>query len=247
MREHGLRGRAALVTGASSGIGRAIALALGAAGAGIVLIGRDRRRLDEASARARALGAPDVAAIAVDLTHDDGVHALSERILADIPVLDILVHSAGAYYRGSVATAPVEELDKQYMANLRAPILLTRCLLPHLLANRADIVFINSSQGHGEVTRPNTGAFAATQHGLRAFAEALRLETGEHDIRILTMHLGRTATPRQADIFAMEGRPYAPEKLMQPEDVAETVLAALCLPRRAEITSIHMRPAVKSY
>lgn len=244
MGDRSLRGRVALVTGASSGIGRAIALALGSAGAGVILVGRNWRRLDEAAAQARELGASDAAAFAVDLTEDNDLRALAARVLADFSALDILVHSAGAYDRGPIATAPVEDLDRQYMVNVRGPFLLTQLLLTHLAEKgAADVVFINSSQGLA--AQPNTGAFAATQHGLRALADSLRAEMSERGIRVLSVHLGRTATPRQAQVFAAEGRPYAPEKLMQPEDVAKMVVTALCLPRRAELVSMSMRAALK--
>jgi NAD(P)-dependent dehydrogenase (short-subunit alcohol dehydrogenase family) len=104
-------------------------------------------------------------------------------------------------------------------------------------------VFINSSQGLA--ASPGVGQYAAAKHGLRAVADSLRGEVNDRGTRVLSVHVGRTATPMQERIFAMEGRAYAPERLMQPEDVGQVVLAALVLPRTAEMTSVSIRPALK--
>jgi NAD(P)-dependent dehydrogenase (short-subunit alcohol dehydrogenase family) len=221
-----LAGRRALVTGASSGIGRAIALALGAAGAELVLAGRDRARLEDV---ARAAGA--ARAVAGDLTRKEDSEALASAAAGT----GILVHSAGLYARGDDPGT----FEAQLQANLVAPYRLTHLLLGGL----EDLVFINSSQGLA--ASPGIGQFAATQHGLRAVADALRGEVNARGIRVLTVHVGRTATPRQERIFALEGRAYTPEKLMQPEDVAQVVLCALALPRTAEMTTVSIRPMQK--
>jgi NADP-dependent 3-hydroxy acid dehydrogenase YdfG len=91
------------------------------------------------------------------------------------------------------------------------------------------------------------GQYASTQHALRAIADALRAEVNSDGVRVLTVYLGRTATARQARIFQLEGRRYSPDLLMQPDDVAQMVMAALLLPRTAEVTEIRMRPLIKSY
>jgi NADP-dependent 3-hydroxy acid dehydrogenase YdfG len=128
---------------------------------------------------------------------------------------------------------------------VRGPYLLTQALLPLLRACHGQIVFVNSTVGLE--ARAGVGQYASTQHALRAIADALRAEVNPDGVRVLSVYLGRTATARQARIFRLEGRPYAPELLIQPEDVAEMVLATLRLPRTAEVTEIRMRPLVKSY
>jgi NADP-dependent 3-hydroxy acid dehydrogenase YdfG len=101
-------------------------------------------------------------------------------------------------------------------------------------------VFINSSVIMR--TRANVGQFAATQHSLKAIADSLREEVNPDQVRVLSVFPGRTASPRQAIIHEMEGKPYHPERLMQPEDVAGVVINALSLPRSAEVTDISLRP-----
>jgi short-subunit dehydrogenase len=240
-----LTGRVALVTGASGDIGGAIALALGRCGASLLLLGRDEARLEEIALRGRSIAGTTVGTYAVDLVDDRQVEGLARELGARGQNLDILVHAAGAYERGEVAEAPVERLDRQYEVNLRAPYVLTQSLLPFLRRNGGDIVFINSSQAQSPGR--GLGAYAATHHGRSALAESLRAEVNEAGIRVLSMFLGRTAGRCQEAVFSAEGRPYAPEKLMQPEDVAEMVAAALCLARHAEVMSMAIRPALKSY
>jgi NADP-dependent 3-hydroxy acid dehydrogenase YdfG len=90
--------------------------------------------------------------------------------------------------------------------------------------------------------RPDVGQYAASKHALRAVADSLRDEVNPSCIRVQSVYLGRTATPMQAAIHAAEGKPYQPELLIQPEDVASTIIHAVGLPRTAEITEISMRP-----
>ena len=240
-----LQDRVALVTGASGGIGAAIATALGQRGAQLLLIGRDQKRLNQTAVRASISGQPTPEKFAIDLTKDDDLTALSATIAQRFGVLDILVHSAGEYERGKTAEMPIAQLDRQYQANLRAPYLLTQLLLPLVSRKGGDIVFINSTQGI--TAGPDVGAYAATQHGMKALADSLRSEINDAGVRVLSVFLGRTATARQERVFLAEGRPYVPDNLLRPEAVAEMVATALCLERSAEVVSMTLRPSLKSY
>jgi NADP-dependent 3-hydroxy acid dehydrogenase YdfG len=234
-----------VVTGASSGIGRAIALQLVIDGATVLAIGRDESRL--ASLAKEADGPGSLLAERLDLTDDAAREAFAAAFLSEHGRLDHLVHSAGSYVRAPVADSSVTDFDAQYAANVRAPFALTRALLPALhIAGRtrgADIIVINSSQGVRATG--GTSQFAATQHAMRAVADSLRDEVNAHGIRVCSIHLGRTATPRQEAIYAFEGRVYRPELLVQPDDVAEVVVAVLALSPTAEVTEVHLRPAKK--
>ena len=234
-----LKGQVAVVTGASGGIGGAIATALAAQGATVYLVGRNA---DKLNALAQTLNAE---AHVADLTKDDDITALAAHVRAAHSKLDILVHSAGAIAHGKLETESVSVLDAQYAANVRGPYLLTQSLLPLLKQPRGQIVFINSSAGL--MARPNAGQFSATQHAFKALADSLRDEVNGDSVRVLSVFPGRTATPRIEALHAKEGRPYAPEVLLQPEDVASVVVNALTLPWTAEVTNIHIRPMMKSY
>jgi short-subunit dehydrogenase len=239
---HVLAGQTAVVTGASSGIGRAIALALAESGVSLCLIGRQLERLQAVADIARKT-APQVHCYPTDLTIDADIHRLHQQLAADVDGLDLLIHSAAVLGFGKVLTAPVEDLDWHYQSNVRAPYLLTQTLLPRLIARQGQIVFMNSS-----ITlraAPNASHYAATKHALKAFADALRAEVNPDQVRVITIFPGRTATPRQAKIYEEEGKVYDPERLIQPEDVATIVVDALSWTRSAEVTEIHVRPFMK--
>jgi len=111
-----------------------------------------------------------------------------------------------------------------------------------LIASQSQVVFINSIVG---VTTRADVCHAATQHALKAVADSLRHEVNPQSVRVLTLHPGRTATPRQATIHTPEGKEYRPERFMRPGDVAAMVLSVLRLSRTAEVTDISMRPFLR--
>jgi NADP-dependent 3-hydroxy acid dehydrogenase YdfG len=196
-------------------------------------------------ASAIAIGGPgEIIPARVDLTDDDARMALVAG-LSDGPRVDLLIHSAGAYSRGDHVDAPIRDLDVLYSSNVRAPYALIQELLPVLRAGGGDIVVVNSTQGIR--VSGGVGQFAATQHAMRAITDSLREEVNADGIRVCSIHLGRTATPRQKVLFAKEGRQYVPHLLVQPADVAEVLVTVLALPTNAEVTEIHLRPANKSY
>ena len=231
-----LTGRTALVTGASSGIGRAIAEGLDAYGARVALVGRRAETLRKVEAERAEI-------VVADLTSDEALGAAADECLRRLDGLDVLVHSNGIHLAGALEDATADDLDRLYAANVRAPFLLTKLLLPALRESAGQIVFVNSSTGLEP--RPSVGLFSASQHALRAIADVLRDEVNADGIRVLNVYPGRTATRRQERIFRDEGREYEPDRLLQPEDVASIVIEALTAPRTAEVTEIRIRPLLK--
>jgi len=235
-------GRIAVVTGASSGIGKAIALGLAAQEATLCLVGRKLATLEVVAESARAI-ASQVLCYRADLTLDEDIRELTARLQQDFGYIDILIHSAGVISLGQLKVAPVEDFDWQYRINVRAPYALTKALLPMLRSRWGQIVFINSSVGLG--AKANVGQYAATKHALKAIADSLREEVNVDGLRVSSVFVGRTATRMQEAVHEMEGRVYRPERLMRPEDVATVVINILSLPRSAEVTDIIMRPLAK--
>ncbi len=229
----------AVVTGAGSGIGRAIALELAALGVDLWLIGRRVEALEATAVEARGRGG-QAWTCALDIRSDVDLRRFRDQLRKAGDGLDLLVHSAGAHFVGAVADAPVAELDEQYHVNLRGPYVLTQLLLPLLRGRRGQIVFVNSSAGLE--ARAHVGAYAATKHALKALADALRQEVNADGIRVVSVYPGRTATPLQEAIHAQDGIPYFPERLLQASDVAAAVVHAIEMERTAEITDIRVRP-----
>jgi NADP-dependent 3-hydroxy acid dehydrogenase YdfG len=235
--------RVAVVTGASSGIGRAVALALARAGVSQLLVGRDRDRLAQCVSAAQAF-APTTGAT-LDLTSEIDIDALAELARNDAGMLDVLVHSAGTIRQSTLEQGGVDALDAQYAINVRAPYVLTQKLRAPLVAAKGQIVFVNSSAGLS-ASRSDIAPYAASKHALKAIADSIRAEMNPYGVRVLSVYPGRTATPMQEAVFRHEGRPYDPTRLLQPDDVASIVLAALELPRTAEVTDISIRPMTPS-
>lgn len=234
--------RTALITGAGTGIGKAIALALAARGASLWLVGRTAATLDDVAKAARATGGSAHTLVA-DLTRDDDVDRIEAALAREGGHLDLLVHCAAVLIHGTLGSAAIDDLDAHYRANLRAPYRLTQSLLPMLVARHGEIVFMNSTiVGRAPA---GLGGYTAAKAGLKAIADTVREEINESGVRVLSVFPGRTATPRQEAIHALEGKEYRPDELIQPEDVAAMVLSALELPRTAEVTEISMRPFVK--
>ena len=234
-------GKAALITGASQGIGKAIAAALDKQGAQLVLAGRSIQRLEAAASEITSNDDVKPMLLAADLAHPPEVDKLARQVQGRFDMLHVLVHCAAAYRREPWEGTTQAALHSVFETNLFAPAALTCQLLPKIRRARGDIVFVNSSVVRG--SGAGTGAYAASKHALRSLADSLRAEVSSDGIRVLSVYPGRAATPLQAAIHGMEGSEYTPAELLQPSDVAQAVLSSLLLPVKAELTDLHIRPS----
>ena len=221
----------AVITGASSGIGRAIAEDLARSGWRLHLLGR----------RMAALGglSGDHTAWTCELRDDEAVDRTAAAIAQAGPI-DLLVHSAGVVTLGPIGQSPIADLDLNLAVNVRAPVLLTRLLLPSVVRARGQVVFINS--GAGLTASAGWGHYAASKHAVRAIADSLREEVRSAGVRVMTCYPGRTATPMQQRVRQLEGQPYDADDYATAQDVARVVCEALALPRSAEVTELKVRP-----
>lgn len=225
----------ALVTGASRGIGAAVARGLAAAGYDVLLGGRDRDAL-----QALAAELPSARPWPVELTDAEAVADAT----AELERLDVLVHSAGV-----VRIAPLAETDGELWrrtleVNVVAVAELTQRLLPALRAAGGHVVLINS--GAGLSANPGWGAYAASKFALRAFADVLRAEELPHGVRVTSVYPGRTATDMQRAVRADEGGEFEPDEYLRPESVADAVLAAVSAGPDAHLTEVMVRPRPSS-
>ena len=223
-----------VITGAGSGIGAEVARRLQDRGDTLYLLARDAGRAKELAGRF------------------DGAHTLvgdlaeperlswafgHQRLPQEV---DSLLHIAGVVELGAVGESTPKLWQATLAANLVAPAELTRLLLPQLRHSRGHVVFVNS--GAGLSANPGWGAYAASKHGLRALANALRGEESDNGVRVTSVYPGRTATPMQEKVHRQEGKEYDPGKWIPVEAVATTILTALDLPRGAEVTDLSVRP-----
>ncbi|MFD8457267.1 SDR family oxidoreductase [Streptomyces antimycoticus] len=223
-----------LITGAGSGIGAAVTERLAERGEELWLLARDAGRAKELAERF-----PGVRTVVGDLADPDRLSwALGHQTLPDR--LDSLLHIAGVVDLGEVGELTPKAWTRQLNANLVAPAELTRLLLPQLRLAQGHVIFVNS--GAGLRANAQWAAYAASKHGLKALADALRWEESGNGLRVTTVYPGRTATPMQVKVHQQEGKEYHAELWMEPGTVATTILTALDLPRDAEITDLQVRP-----
>lgn len=230
-----------VVTGATSGIGKAIATAIAVQSNAVIAIGRNVSELELLAARFPGA----VSAKCIDLLDDDSIAEFGSQIERAGSSVRALIHCAGVHFPGPLSTEPVDKLDAMYESNVRAPYLLTQRLLPALERGRGYLIFVNSSAGL--TARPGAGGYSALQHAHRAMADCWRSELNDRGIRVLNIYPGRTNTPRIRTLFELEGKSFHPELLLQPEDIAALVTYALAVPSTVEVTDIGVRPATKSY
>ncbi|MFI9507081.1 SDR family oxidoreductase [Nocardia sp. NPDC052566] len=218
----------ALITGASRGLGAAIAREL-APTHDLLLGGRSADSLGKILAEL-----PGATGWPVELTDYPAVATAA----APIRRLDVLVHNAGVADLDTVAESSVQQWRHTLEANVIAVAELTRLLLPALRAANGHVVLINS--GAGLRANPGWASYAASKFALRAFGDALRLE--EPTLRVTSIHPGRIDTDMQRALIANEGREYRPEEFLRPETVAAAVRNAVETPRDGHPTEIVLRP-----
>ncbi|RYJ23019.1 L-fuco-beta-pyranose dehydrogenase [Streptomyces sp. L-9-10] len=223
-----------LITGAGSGIGAAVARRLHERGDDLILFARD-------AGRAKELGSafPGARTLVGDLANPDRLSwALAQQTLPDR--LDSLLHIAGVVDLGPIGDLTPKTWHEQLNVNLVAPAELTRLLLPQLRISHGQVIFVNS--GAGLSAHAEWGAYAASKHGLKALADALREEERDSGLRVTSVYPGRTASPMQVKVHQQEGKEYDAGRWIDPGSVATTILAALDLPRDARIDDVTVRP-----
>ena len=202
-----------LVTGASSGIGAAVTRRFAAAGARVLAAGRDETKLAKVAADTGAL--PLVA----DLARPGAARELADRALAETGRVDVVVNNAGLGWAGDFAQMPSADIDELLALNLRAPIELTRALLPELRRHGGHLVYVGSIAGRLGVA--GEAVYAAAKAGLDIFAASLRAELAGQNVGVSVVVPGVVDTP----FFARRGRPY---RRARPRPVpADRVAAAL--------------------
>jgi short-subunit dehydrogenase len=194
MRPYVFAGGTAVVTGAASGIGEALAHALAARGSSLVLLDRDAPRLDAVAAavRGRSPG-PAVDTVVVDLEDDAATRAAGARLAAEHPGTTLLVNNAGVALGGRFDQVTLEEFDWLFAINFRAVVRLTHALLP-VLTSHPGSHLVTLSSVFGLVGPPGQVAYAASKFAVRGFSQALRAELVADGVGVTTVHPGGIRT-----------------------------------------------------
>jgi NADP-dependent 3-hydroxy acid dehydrogenase YdfG len=245
-----LKGTSALVTGASSGIGEATALALAAQGANVAILARRRDRLEALAEKLRGLGVTALT-IEADITDAAQATAAIERTLSAFGRLDTLINNAGVMLLGPIVGAPPEEWERMLEINVSALMHCTHAALPHLLEAAtkepryvADL--INVSSVAGRVARAGSGAYNATKWAVNAFSEALRQEVTKRHVRVALMEPGAVTTElsshNRPEIQTMIAQRFGNMERLAAEDIADAIAYIVTRPRHMAINEMLIRP-----
>ncbi len=230
-----LRGQVALVPGGGRGVGRAIARALGTAGAHVVVAARTEAEITAVADEIRADGG-ESSAIPVDLSEEEDVSALFAQVRERMGRLDVLIANAAIALTGSLTDFATTKLDALIAVNLRGTFLCCQQAMKMMTPQRSGYIIVMSSVA-GFKTYREQSAYAATKHGLMGMSKGLALEAQEYGIRVSAILPGGVDTQ-----MVRAARPDLDRSvLLQPDDIAKTVLFLLSLSDRAAIDQIYIR------
>lgn len=226
----------AVITGASKGIGKAIAEKLAREGFNVAICARNAATLESAGADIKAQN-PQVTVLAIqaDMGKKSEVLAFAEKVKAAFTNVDILVNNAGIFTPGSLHEQEDGLLEDMMAANVYSAYHLTRQLLPAMKAQRKGHIF-NLCSTASYTAYPNGGAYSITKFALLGFSRNLREELKPHNVKVTSLSPGPTLTA------SWEGFEAAPDRMLEPEDVANLLWAAYTLSAQAVVEEVLMRP-----
>jgi 3-oxoacyl-[acyl-carrier protein] reductase len=235
--ENELEGKIALVTGASRGIGKAIAMVLAEHRAFVLVAARTQKALDQVVGEVEKQGGK-AQSIAFDLTDEQSILALAEQVRSDCGRLDILVNNAGLTHSAPLEQTTTDDFDRVMATNIRGPYLLIREVLPLLKQSKRGFI-INIASVVGVKGYALQTAYTASKHALRGMSIALAEELRDTNIRLHVLCPGGVAT----DMIAHVRPDIPPETLMDPKEIAELVLYLVTHKGNAVIDELRIRRA----
>ncbi len=223
-----------IVTGATGGIGRAIAQKLASEGAHLVLVGRDIKRLQDVSAKCESLGGRAIPVVC-DLAIPSSCSTIVEEALDEYGSICALINNAGVFYWGATASADMKRWDEIVNVNFRSVLHLSRLVTEHMIVNKTGAI-INISSIAGKEHYANGAAYAATKHALHGFSKSLFEEVRDYNVKVCCVF------PDYVDT-KMPGRPgLIAEAMIRPEDIACLVSFVLAFPHSSCPTEITILP-----
>ncbi|GAA3294676.1 SDR family NAD(P)-dependent oxidoreductase [Dactylosporangium vinaceum] len=245
-----LQGTVALVTGASSGIGEAAALALAERGAAVAIAARRADRLTDLAERIGAAGGHALV-IEADVTDRAQAEAAVGRTVDELGRLDTLVNNAGVMLLGPALDAPVEEWETMVSVNIMGLLYCAKAALPHLLTAAAEgprqvADMVNVSSVAGRVARSGSGVYNATKHAVGAFSEALRQEVTGRFVRISLVEPGAVETElaghNRPEVYETITQRFEGVERLQAPDIADTIAYIVTRPRHVAVNEMLVRP-----
>jgi 3-oxoacyl-[acyl-carrier protein] reductase len=233
-----LDGKRAIVTGASRGIGRAIANSLAAEGVKTFITARNKTELVAVVNEINERGG-DISFVSADLSDSDQIEAMFDKAIGFLGGIDILINNAGIGVHGPALNLSPALWDDMFAVNLKAPFLITRLAAPLMVAQKSGFI-INIGSGASQTPIANYAAYCATKYGLLGYSESLALELREYNIKVSMILPGSTATYFSGS--TPEERLSTKPGILRPEDIADSVLYLLKQSPQAWTSVMNLRP-----
>lgn len=226
----------AIVTGASRGIGKAIALAFAREGMDVIIFGRDVTSLEQVQSEIKAKNV-HCEYFSGDVGDEKFVHMSVKKIIDVYGKIDHMINNAGIGIMKKVTDASLDDFMKQVNVNLFGAFNFSKAVLPKMIERRSGSI-INIASLAGKNSFIGGSMYSATKHALLGFARSLMLEVREYNIRVASVCPGSVLTD-----FSTGGMdPRSKGEILKPEDIAETVLSIIKLPARALLSEVDLRP-----
>ncbi len=217
-----------VITGASDGLGKQIALRLAKEGTNLILIARDKKRLDKVANDSKKLGAKKIKSYICDISKNENLEKTINKILLDFKNIDILINNAGIWQK----LAPIEKINKKVIddvisTNLTALINITRLLIPTLKKSKESAI-LNIVSKSGILAQEGQSVYTASKYGVRGFTEVLQIDLKETNIKVAGLYQGGVDTK----MFKKAGENLKTDKFTSPKDLADVAYYILSQPKK---------------
>jgi NADP-dependent 3-hydroxy acid dehydrogenase YdfG len=242
-----LSGQVVAVTGASSGIGEATALACARAGAAVALAARRAERIEELARRIVAEGGIAIA-VRADVGEEEQARAFVERAHGELGRLDVLVNNAGVMLLGPIENAPTDEWRQMVHVNVFGVLYCTHAALPLMHAQGSGHI-VNVSSVAGRFARAGSGVYNLTKFGVGAFSEALRQEVAPIGLRVSVVEPGAVDTElaghNRPEVLEQISKTFSGVERLSSEDIADAILYTISRPQNVSINEVLIRPTAQ--
>lgn len=223
-----LKDKAAIVTGASDGLGKQVSLKLAKKGVSLALVARNETRLGETKKECEDLGSPKVNFYSCDISDSKQVADTVRQIEVDFNEVQILLNIAGIWQKMNLLeNVPLEEVDSVIDISLKGLIYMTKLVLP-ILKRQDEAIIINDSSRSGVTAQPGQSVYTAAKWGVRGFTDVLKADLKDSKVRVAGLYQGGTDT----GLFEKTGEHLNQEKFISPEELANVIIFMLSRPSK---------------
>ncbi|WP_412518672.1 SDR family oxidoreductase [Staphylococcus simulans] len=230
-----LNKKVAVITGASSGIGKGIALKLSNEGATVVLVARDEKKLDRVSTELRKAGARNYEFISADVTKREDIDRAIKQTIEEFGKVDILVNSAGQMKSSAITEGDVQAWDDMIDTNVKGTLYAINAVMPYFQQQQSGHIINIASISGFEVTKSST-LYSATKAAVHAITQGLEKELAKTGIRSTSI------SPGMVDTAMTSETDWGSRKMLEPKDIANAVVYALTQPSHVNVNEITVRP-----